>query len=202
MLRSKTLALCLRLIFPLVLTQTALAAPQRQQTLGELISAIKAQREAELSPAPAPAPTATVEPKGRWSVNARVQPPRLWSMTGMNGRFMAVLVVDGKVHSLSSDFLPAQAGSWLVRHIDDAAVIMSQQGRLLRLPAPHGASTAQGFANALATQQSLTQASSLPNASTDSAGMVDGGAGPLSVPELASRLLVPMGVRALEGSRK
>jgi hypothetical protein len=202
MLKSKTLELCLRLIYPLVLTQTALAAPEGQQTLGELIGAIKAQREAELFPASTAAPVPA--PKGLRPADVREQPPKLWSMTGMNGRFIAVLVVDGKVFSLGSDTLPAQVGSWRVHHIDDAAVSMSQQGRSLRLSAPHGASTAQGFANALAAQQSLHQTLSSPLSSawTDTAGTVQGGVGGAPAPELAARLPVPIGVPASEGGRK
>jgi hypothetical protein len=127
------------------LAQSAMPALQGQRTLGELIDAIKVEREALLMPGPGPINAVPDLPRHGSPVDPQQQLPRLWSVTGMNGRFTAVLVVNGKVHTLNSDTLPTQVGGWRVSQIDPFAVLLSQQGRSLRLAAPHSASTAHGF---------------------------------------------------------
>lgn len=136
-----------------VLAQPVMPALQGQRTLGELIDAIKAQREAVLIPGPAPASpspspsssSATHQSRQTGPMNFPEQLPKLWSVTGMNGRLTAVLVDNGKVYTLDSENLPIQVGGWRVSQMDPSAIVLRQQGRVLRLIAPHSASTAHGF---------------------------------------------------------
>ena len=129
----------------LLLLLAGAAALAQAQTLGELINQVKKAREAELMGAPAP----SVRTPSAGSSGPKFNPayealPRVWSVSGLNERFSAVLVHDGKARAVDSDELPLRLGPWQVLSVGHAGVEVrrwpSAAARpdkvLLRAPAP------------------------------------------------------------------
>ncbi len=130
-----------------VVCGVVMAQPQPAgRTVQELIQSLKAQRESQLDPQVQTPRESTSRPlaKGHPSM-----PPLLWSVSGLNGRFTAVMVVDRKVHEIQSQTLPVWVGGWRVRSIDEQGVGLTRGEKKLSLPAPSGNSTTDAFLKAL-----------------------------------------------------
>lgn len=140
----------------LPLVSLALPQPARAQsqppTVSDLIESIKQQKEMALQPRPAPASPgqkgASAAPPPRPVVSTAA--PLVWSVTGLNQQFTAVLVHERKVYTVASDSLPYTLGAWRVHRIDEHAVLVSREARVLRLPVPDAASTGHAFVQAFA----------------------------------------------------
>lgn len=149
---------------PVTLVLALLATPihaQSQATLNELIQSIKAQREAALNPARAQVP----HPEGDVSIKKMPEIPAIpmvWSITGINEGYAAILVVERKAHRVSSTDLPQQLGPWRVQGISEEAVVIMRQGQSMTLRAPDSTSRPEPFIAALtgpAEEQSATSPS-------------------------------------------
>lgn len=130
----------------------AMAQPS-SPSVADMIEAIKARKEmAMLPPASrgprAPTPSRTDD---RPRVADGVTEPMVWSVTGMNDQLTAVLVIDRKVHTVSSAALPRTLGGWNVLRISNEAVLVSRKGVSQRLAVPDSASSPFPFVKALST---------------------------------------------------
>ena len=116
------------------------------KTVQELIQSMKAQRELMLVPGAQPRSGGTSRPSAPEQPD---MPPLLWSVSGLNDGYTAVLVIDRKVHVVQSQSLPVWIGGWRVRWIDAHGVGLIRPGKKLNLPAPSSASTTEAFMKAL-----------------------------------------------------
>ncbi len=134
-----------------VLAPASARAQARTATVSDLIGSIKQQKELALQPRPGPAsPVQRPAPEaGPAHKPVSAAPPMVWSVTGLNQQFTAVLVHDRKVYTVVSDGLPRTLGGWRVHQINEQAVLVSRESRSLRLPVPDVASSPFPFVQAL-----------------------------------------------------
>jgi len=114
-------------------------------SVADLIESIKAQKELALNP---PSQGARAK-RGPDAVADTDSPPLLWSVSGLNEDYSAVLVIDRKVYTVRSTQLPRRVGGWRVHHIGAQSVCVSLRGEPQCLQAPDSATTAHAFVQAL-----------------------------------------------------
>jgi hypothetical protein len=74
----------------------------------------------------------------------------VWSVSGLNDDYSAVLVMGQKVHTVSSKNLPQSVAGWQVESLNAQGVCMSRLKRHMCLPAPDSASSVHPFVRTLA----------------------------------------------------
>lgn len=93
------------------------------ETLGEMIDQTKsAKRIQQMGRAPAPVPAAPGKPV------APVMPtlPLLWSLSGMQDAYQAVLIYGTRAYTVKSEDADTwRVGPWLVTQIDDAGLLLT-----------------------------------------------------------------------------
>jgi len=127
-------------------SQTQASLPPATRTVQELIQTLKAQRQLQLDPQKQSAKEGSARPV---SPGRSAMPPLLWSLSGLNQRYTAVMVIERRVHVIQSQSLPMSVGGWRVRAMDEDGVSLSRGARTLNLPAPHAGSTTDAFLKAL-----------------------------------------------------
>lgn len=143
-------------------------AQSQTPTVSDLIESIKQQKEMALQPRPAPASLgqkgapAAPPPRPDLSSAAPSAAPLVWSVTGLNQQFTAVLVHERKVYTVASDSLPYTLGGWRVHQIHEQAVLVSRESRWLRLPVPEAGNTAYPFVQAFAPPVSESPPPAVP----------------------------------------
>ena len=116
--------------------------PGQAQTLGDLIEQAKSRRQQQVLQG-APVKPAT-DPKAR--TPGAPAPPLLWSLTGLEDRFEAVLIYRARAYTVASDEpSPRRIGPWAVTAVQPSGVTLTlpQQPRsppLVLAPVPVGAS--------------------------------------------------------------
>lgn len=122
---------------------------QSPSTLNDLIQSIKTQREAALNPTAAP-------PANQRDLQRKTTPepealPLVWSITGMNGHYSAILVHERKAHVIHSVDLPQKLGNWRVSSINEGSVWLQRSGRKISLRAPDNTTRVEPFLAALSS---------------------------------------------------
>jgi hypothetical protein len=130
------------------------------RTVQELIQTLKDQRARQLEPQTQPAgqkqPQLQTQTKrggsssvahGNWAML-----PLLWSLSGLNEGFTAVLVIERGVHVIKSQSLPVSVKGWQVRSMDAHGVHLVRGGEKLHLQAPSEDHSVDPFLNALPPQ--------------------------------------------------
>lgn len=151
-----------------------MAQPQPAgRTVQELIQSMKTQREAQLDPATRTSIGTTSRPMTH---GHPAMSPLLWSVSGLNGRYTAVMVVNRKVQVIQSQFLPVSVSGWRVGSIDEQGVGLTRGGKTLILQAPNDHSSTEAFLKALplddrsggALRDFLPEALAMENSATTS----------------------------------
>lgn len=123
-----------------------------QVTLNDLVQSAKRMKELELQGgvvASSPAGSVQAIPA------APVPLPMVWSLHAIHRHYTVVLVVGSRVYALDSGHLPAHAGEWIVRGINDDGVIVTrkgQRGERQWVPAPAAGSAAEPFLSMLSNE--------------------------------------------------
>jgi hypothetical protein len=155
----------------------------RSQTLGELINQVKKAREAELLGAPAPSKSAKPGPRVSAAHDAL---PLVWSISGLDEQFSAVLVHDSKVHVVASGDLPLRLGPWQLVSVGHGGVMVR---RWLGVPSRPDVVLIKAPAPGAALDAYLKQ---LQPRSAQASAMADSPAAlPADVPMSARLALVP-----------
>lgn len=163
-------------------------AQSASPSVSDLIDTIKMQREMALTPSlkgsrfKSPPSTASAAP-------AR---PLLWSVTGVNEDYSAVVVVDRKAYTVRSMAIPQRVGRWTVDRVSAHAVCLSQGGQRHCLDAPHSASSVYPFVNALPPAPSAEPAFAVSTPPVPAPAPVTGNEGPLPESLAASLASLPV----------
>lgn len=124
----------------------------QSSSVGELIAKSKAARTAELMGAPAK--PVDSDAKKKTSSPSTVK-PKLWSITGMDQNFTAVLLVQQKAYTVASHDLPVNLGAWEVTQISHQQVWLrelktsAQKARAVVLEAPDRDTKVESYWQAL-----------------------------------------------------
>lgn len=133
------------------------------RTVQELIQSLKDQRTRQLEPQTQPPEQKLKQPQPQTPTRrasssslARgngATSPLLWSLSGLNEGFTAVLVIERGVHVIKSQTLPVSVKGWQVRSIDAHGVYLVRGAEALNLQAPSGDNAVDPFLNALTSQE-------------------------------------------------
>ncbi len=112
-------ACCLLLLA--ALAQAQVQAQAQAQSLGDLVEQAKARRQQQLQ-GTVPRPPARAVSAARGAMAT----PMLWSLTGLEDRYEAILIYQGKAHTVNSHALESQQlGPWTVQAVEPTGVVLA-----------------------------------------------------------------------------
>lgn len=166
-----------------------LMAQQADGTLVDLIRSVKAQKEAALDPGRAARQQAV-----QAGQSLAQSTPMLWSITGINDDYTALLLLDGQVQQVHSGDLPVGLGAWRVLSVDSTGVLLSRAGRRLHLPAPDAGTRPEPYMGQLGAAAGLSGGTAQAPLTLELAQRLPGAVP--AQPAVAPAVLTPAQVRA------
>lgn len=133
------------------------SAQTTEGTLVDLVRAVKAQKEAALDPARAQ------RQQTQQIVQSQTNStPLVWSITGLNHDYTALLVHDGQVQRVRTADLPFGLGVWRVVAVDSTGVLLHRAGQQMHLPAPDAGTRPETYMTQLGAAAGLPAAIAQP----------------------------------------
>lgn len=120
------------------------AYAQNQPVLGQLIEQAKKQKQLELNAASLSATSEVIFDNKKIkslkeNLPEELPPPVLWSLTGINSKLSAEILIDEKIQKINVIRGVALAGGWVVMAGDTASLTLKQNNKVITLfPAPMG----------------------------------------------------------------